>query len=278
MAAHGAPKPYELAESGERAQRRVTRFDTGPLPFALPRDPTGRPDTLRVAPAEVLDGRLSDVVARALGQHRAELAELAARQVGAELERLAGELVAETLARRNGAQPVRVVHPNGDGEPAATAELKRCSTCRAAAAALRVRARPSLTRRAARPLPRVPAAWRVPKRGGGAAGTTSPRETPPGCAGARERRRRLTGPSTRRKRESGPQRLAPRARAKRRRVAARRRFRDARRARPARRDRRRAPRRLGARRPAGVRVNPTRPPASFSRERNAGHCLLLCCA
>jgi hypothetical protein len=42
----------------------------------------------------------------------------------------------------------------------------------------------------------VPAASRVPARGGGAAGTTSPRETPPGCAGARERRRRRsTGPS-----------------------------------------------------------------------------------
>jgi hypothetical protein len=80
-------------------------------------------------PAEVLDGRIAEAVARALEQHRAELAELVARQVDAELERLAGELVAETLARRNGAQPVRVVHPNGNGEPPATAELKRCSTC-----------------------------------------------------------------------------------------------------------------------------------------------------
>jgi hypothetical protein len=80
-------------------------------------------------PAEVLDGRIAEAVARAVEQHRAELAELVARQVDAELERLAGELVAETLARRNGAQPVRARHPNGNGEPAATAELKRCSTC-----------------------------------------------------------------------------------------------------------------------------------------------------
>jgi hypothetical protein len=71
----------------------------------------------------------------ALDRHRAELAELVARQVDVELERLAGELVAETLARRNGAQPVPARHANGDGEAAATveaaatAELKRCSTC-----------------------------------------------------------------------------------------------------------------------------------------------------
>jgi hypothetical protein len=66
----------------------------------------------------------------ALDRHRAELAELVARQVDVELERLAGELVAETLARRNGAQPVPARHANGNGGPAAaTAELKRCSTC-----------------------------------------------------------------------------------------------------------------------------------------------------
>jgi hypothetical protein len=86
-------------------------------------------------PAEVLDGRLSEAVARALEQHRAELAELVEQQVEAELERLAPELVDEALARRNGASAAHGVRDAARtsldiGEPAATAELKRCSTCR----------------------------------------------------------------------------------------------------------------------------------------------------
>jgi hypothetical protein len=83
------------------------------------RVPAGGGRTLELVPALEVPGRIAEAVARALEQHRAELAELVERQVDAELERLAGELVTESLARRNG-------EPNGSGE---AVELKRCSTC-----------------------------------------------------------------------------------------------------------------------------------------------------
>jgi hypothetical protein len=51
-------------------------------------------------PHTALSTTVSEAVERVLEQHRAELVELVEQQVEAELERLAGELVAEAIARR----------------------------------------------------------------------------------------------------------------------------------------------------------------------------------
>jgi hypothetical protein len=86
---------------------------------------------------EVHDGRIAEAVARALEQHRAELAELVARQVEFELERLAGELVADALARRNGAGETGegdraddVSRLDTPGGVERREDTRRCSTCR----------------------------------------------------------------------------------------------------------------------------------------------------
>jgi hypothetical protein len=52
--------------------------------------------------------RVAELVAEQVGRYREELAELVARAVDAELERVFGELVAVELERRNGARPVEV--------------------------------------------------------------------------------------------------------------------------------------------------------------------------
>jgi hypothetical protein len=86
---------------------------------------------------EVHDGRIAEAVARALDAHRAELAERVERQVELELERLTGELVAEALARRNGAGETgegdRADDVSGLDTPGGVErreDSRRCSTCR----------------------------------------------------------------------------------------------------------------------------------------------------
>jgi hypothetical protein len=71
-------------------------------------------------PHDVLSTTVSEAVAHALEVHRAELAELVEQRVEAEVERLASELVAEAVARRNGSDVA-------DDEQAE--ELLRCTTC-----------------------------------------------------------------------------------------------------------------------------------------------------
>jgi hypothetical protein len=88
---------------------------------------------------EVLADRVSASVPRALEQHRAELAELVERQVELELERLTGELVAEALARRNGAGDTGEGHeaddvsrldtPGGSNLPATVAAARLAGGC-----------------------------------------------------------------------------------------------------------------------------------------------------
>jgi hypothetical protein len=88
-------------------------------------------------PHAALHGRIETAVAAALEQHRAELAAIVQRQVEAELERLVDELVADAVARRNGAEEnSSPAHgTERDSERAAeensspAEELRRCSAC-----------------------------------------------------------------------------------------------------------------------------------------------------
>jgi DNA-directed RNA polymerase subunit M/transcription elongation factor TFIIS len=93
-------------------------------------------------PHAALADAVSEAVAAALEVHRAELVELVEVQVEAELERLAGELVAEAIARRNGhadsrgegsqalrAAPVASVPEAETAKSEKAEELRRCSRC-----------------------------------------------------------------------------------------------------------------------------------------------------
>ena len=245
------------------------------------RMPAGGGRTLRPVPAEVLDGRLSEAVARALEQHRAELAELVEQQVEAELERLAPELVDEALARRNGASAAHGVRDAARtsldiGEPAATAELKRCSTCRRelprseygpdrrSPDGLRARCRECRQRRE---YPREVAARRArrarekPRRAaqGPASDDDAARPDPRDPPKTGERLTTARTVSARRATTSGCSPPVSRCSTS-----------TAGSSRP-------TPGSTPARRSAtrACSRDRTRPPASFSRERNAGHCLLL---